>query len=460
MRPFALGHVRRGLPAAGESAWSRVPYVLELALPSAGEQLLSMLVGLVDTFLVGHLGAAPLAAVGLANQWIMFAMVLFSAVGTGATALIARMVGAGDMDTANRVLRQAMLLALAVGAVMTAAIEIWAEPAMVLMGADAETVGLGVTFLTIAGSAYVFSALMFIGNACLRGAGDTRTPLWVMLIVNGINIVVAWVLVNGVLGFPRLGVAGSATGAMLGRLVGGLLVVFLLWRGRSGLCLRSGRLALDVSLVRRILRVGVPTGVEQLIFRLGMMSYVRVVAALGTIAYAAHQVAINAESLSYMPGFGFAVAATTLVGQGLGARDPERAERDGFIAFAIGAGIMTIMGICFIIFARPIVSFFTSEAEVIAAGAGPLRLVGFSQLFLASSMIFAGALRGAGDTRAPMLINGASVWGVRVPLALLFTQVLGAGLIGAWIAMVIDLGIRGTLMFTRFQAGKWKTVEV
>ncbi|MGC8826064.1 MAG: MATE family efflux transporter, partial [Anaerolineae bacterium] len=268
-------------------------------------QFLSMLVGLVDTFLVGHLGAAPLAAVGLANQWIMFAMVLFSAVGTGATALIARMVGARDMDTANRVLRQAMLLALAFGAVMTAAIEIWAEPAMVLMGADAETVRLGVTFLTIAGSTYVFSSLMFIGNACLRGAGDTRTPLWVMLIVNGINIVVAWVLVNGLLGFPRLGVAGSATGAMLGRLVGGLLVIFLLWRGRSGLCLRSGRLTLDLSLVRRILRVGVPTGLEQLIFRLGMMSYVRVVATLGTIAYAAHQVAINAESLSYMPGFGF-----------------------------------------------------------------------------------------------------------------------------------------------------------
>lgn len=460
MRPFALEHVRKVLPAAGESSWSRVPYVLKLALPSAGEQLLSMLVGLVDTFLVGHLGAAPLAAVGLANQWIMFAMVLFSAVGTGATALIARMVGARDMDTANRVLRQAMLLALGFGAVMTAAIEIWAEPAMVLMGADAETVGLGVTFLTIAGSAYVFASLMFIGNACLRGAGDTRTPLGVMLIVNGINIVVAWVLVNGLLGFPRMGVAGSATGAMLGRLVGGLLVIFLLWRGRGGLSLRSGRLTLDTSLIRRILRVGVPTGVEQLIFRLGMMSYVRVVATLGTIAYAAHQVAINAESLSYMPGFGFAVAATTLVGQGLGARDPERAERDGLIAFTIGAGIMGVMGICFILFARPIISFFTNEAEVIAAGVGPLRLVGFSQLFLASSMIFAGALRGAGDTRAPMFVNGAGVWGVRVPLALLFTQALRMGLIGAWIAMVIDLAIRGTLMFTRFQAGRWKTVEV
>lgn len=460
MHPFVLGHARKVLPAAGESSWSRMPYVLKLALPSAGEQLLSMLVGLVDTFLVGHLGAAPLAAVGLANQWIMFAMVLFSAVGTGATALIARMVGARDMDTANRVLRQAMLLALGFGAVMTAAIEIWAEPAMVLMGADAETVGLGVTFLTIAGSAYVFASLMFIGNACLRGAGDTRTPLWVMLIVNGINIVVAWVLVNGLLGFPRMGVAGSAMGAMLGRLVGGLLVVFLLWRGRGGLRLRSGRLIPDASLIRRILRVGVPTGVEQLIFRLGMMSYVRVVAALGTIAYAAHQVAINAESLSYMPGFGFAVAATTLVGQGLGARDPERAERDGLIAFTIGAGIMGVMGICFILFARPIISFFTSEAEVITAGVGPLRLVGFSQLFLASSMIFAGALRGAGDTRAPMFINGASVWGVRVPLALLFTQMLRMGLIGAWIAMVIDLAIRGILMFTRFQAGRWKTVEV
>lgn len=438
----------------------RVRYVLRLAVPSAGEQLLSMMVGIVDTFLVGHLGATSLAAVGLSFQWVMMAMVLFGAVGTGGTALIARMTGAQDWQGANRVVRQALLVAFVTGLVAMILLEILAEPALRLMGAEGEALTLGITYLRIVSSVYMFSAMMFIGNACMRGAGDTKTPLMVMAVVNVLNIVIAWTLINGAFGLPRMGVAGSAIGAMVGRLVGGLLVIALLLRGRSGLMLRLRGFRIDFGLIRRILNVGLPTGLEQLLFRFGMMSFVRVVSALGMTAYAAHQVALNGESLSFMPGFGFAVAATTLVGQGLGARDEKRAERDAYTAFYIAAGLMSLMGVCFFLFARPIIGFFTSDPEVIALGVPPLRLIGIIQPFLAATMVFAGSLRGAGETRTPMLINGISIWILRVPLALLFTRVFSWGLTGAWIAMAIDLTLRGTLLFARFRSGKWKTITV
>lgn len=458
-REIAL-RVQQALRLSLQAEWEHIRYVLNLALPSAGEQFLSMLVGIVDTFLVGHLGAAALTAVGLSNQWVLMAMVFFSAVGTGGTALIARMIGARDKEGADRVARQSLILALVLGTVTMVPAVLLAGPAMQLMGAETEALALGAQYLRIVSSVFTFSAVMFVGNACLRGAGDTRTPLVVMAVVNVLNIVVAWTLINGAFGLPRMGVAGSAMGALVGRLAGGLLVVAVLVRGRARLTVSLKGWRLDIGLIRRMLKVGLPTGAEQLVFRVGMMSFARVVSSLGTVAFAAHQVALNAESLSYMPGFGFAVAATTLVGQGLGAKDKRRAERDGNSAFYLSAAIMSLMGVVFVIFARPIVGFFTSDPEVIALGTLPLRLVGLAQPFLASTMVYAGGLRGAGETRVPMFVNGISIWVVRVPLALFFTQLLGWGLTGAWVAMSIDLGVRGAFMFRQFRLGRWKEIEI
>jgi multidrug resistance protein, MATE family len=439
---------------------SRFGAVLRLALPSAGELLLGTLVGIVNTYLVGHLGAAPLAAVGLAFQAAMTGMILFNAVGTGATALIARMVGAEDWEGANRVLWQALILAALTGVAVMAPLELLATSIMELLGAGEEVLALGVPYLRIYCSVYAFSSVMYIGNACMRGAGDTRTPLLVMAVVNLLNIVVAWLLVNGQFGLPQLGVEGAAFGALAGRLVGGLMVVGLLLKGRSGLQLRWCDLRLDPGVIRRIARIGFPVGFEQLIFRLGMLVYIRLVAALGTVAFAAHQVALNAESISFMPGYGFAVATTTLVGQGLGARDPERAERDAYTAGYIGAGLMSVMGVCFILFPEALISFFTTDPEVIDQGVEPLRLAGLAQPFLAAMMVFGGGLRGAGDTLTPMCINGSGVWLLRIPLALLFTRVFPWGLLGVWIAMSLDMGIRGMLLFFLFRRGRWKTVQI
>ena len=213
-----------------------------------------------------------------------------------------------------------MLVAVAVGLSCTALGTLLARPAVRLLGAPTqEVVVLSTTYLTTVAATLAFATLLYLGNACMRGAGDTRTPLYVMLVVNIVNIVVAWTLINGLFGLPKLGVWGSALGAASGQVVGGTIVLALLLRGKSGVQLRLAGLRPDWDMIRRILRVGMPTGLEQLFFRIGNMAYVRVLASLGVAAYAANQVAINGWSLSFRPGFGFAVAATTLVGQSLGA---------------------------------------------------------------------------------------------------------------------------------------------
>lgn len=441
-----------------ESSWARTRRVMRLAVPSAGEALLGMLVGLVNTYLVGHLGSASLTAVGLAWQWALAAMILFTAVGTGATALVARMVGGEDWTGANRVVVQALAVAVAAGVLASVVLISLASPAVALMGAEGEVLTQGVVYLRVVSSVYVISAVMFIGNACMRGAGDTRTPLLVMAVVNVINVAVAWVLVGGVGPFPALGVLGAGLGSAAGRLVGGLLVVGLLLRGRAGLRLEWH--GPDLEVIWRILRVGLPASLDQLIFRLGMLAYVRVVSALGTVAFAAHQIALNSESISFMPGWGFAMAATTLVGQGLGARDAERAERDALLAFYVAAGFMSVMGVAFMLWAPQIMGLFTDEPDVIALGSTPLRLIGAVQPFLAAMMVFAGGLRGAGDTLTPMLVNGGAVWLLRVPLSLVVTRWLGWGLTGVWLVMALDLTVRGAVLFAQFKGGRWKTVEV
>jgi putative MATE family efflux protein len=455
LQAAALALPKRLLGRVDREGYGRV---LTLALPAVGEQLLNMTVGLVDTFLVGHLGAESVAAVGLANQAVLLATVFFAAVATGITALIARHIGAKEPDQARTILHQGYLLGVVLGAFTMVLGLSLAEPAMHVLQAPAEVVPLGATYLRIVSFTFVLAAWMFVGNAALRGSGDTRTPMLVMLAVNVVNIAVASVAIYGLGPIPALGVSGSALGAAAGRGVGGLIVTWALWRGRGVLRLRWSKLVLDLYQLKRILNVGLPAGGEQLLMRLGFMSFTATVAALGTKAYAAHQLALQSESIAYMPGFGFAVAATTLIGQGLGARAPERAAADARRAQRLAILTMCCMGVVFFVFAAPILGLFIEDPEVIQLGIWPLRLVAFSQPMLATSMVLSGALRGAGDTRSTLVITSSGLWLVRVPIALLLTQSLG--LIGAWIAMGVDLNLRGLACWLRFRSGKWTQVQV
>ena len=443
--------------------------VLWLALPAVGEQVLNTLVGLSDTFFVGHLSpgtsarvgydsATALAGVGLANQIVWLITVFFMAVSVGSTALIARARGAGDHATANQVVRQSLIVGLVLGILASLVGVLLAEPAIAFLGADAGVLPRGVTFLQIASSTFATVALLFIGTAALRGAGDTRTPLYVMLGVNAVNIGLSWLLVNGNLGAPALGVAGTAIAAAMARGGGGLVLIGLLLRGRSGL-----KLDLDLrpewDTLRRVVRIGAPSGAEQLVFQGALLIFVRFVTSLGTAAYAAHNVVLNIESLSFLPGMGYAIAASTLVGHQLGANNPDEAAASAYEALRQGCVMMVVLGAVMILIPHQLIALLVADPEVADAGAGAMRIAGVLQPFLAVNFIMSGGLRGAGDTRWPLYTKLVSTWGVRLPLVLLFLP-LGLGLTGIWIAMCADFAVQAVLAFWQFRRGRWRTLRV
>lgn len=442
--------------------------VFRLALPAVGEQFLNLLVGLADTYLVGHISAETaarlgyttaegLAGVGLASYMIWIVTTLFMAAAVGATVLIARAIGAHDHTAANSALRQSILIGVTMGLIGLALMYMGAPLLMNLFGADSRVAPLGNQFLYITAFSMPLAGVMFVINAALRGAGDTRTPLLIMTLVNGINILVSWLLVNGQLGLPALGVSGAAWGTGISRSVGGVLAVLILWRGRG--ILRLDRWPRpNTAILSRILRIGLPTGAEQMVFQGALMIFARSITQLGTTPYAAHNTVVNAESISFLPGFGFAVAATTLVGQSLGSGDVQRARRSGHEAFLQAGIFMTLMGGLFVVVPEFFLGLLVDDPEIVRVGALPLRMVGVIQPLLAANFVYSGALRGAGDTRWPLLVKLISPWLVRLPLA--YVLIPAFGLNGAWVAMSLDLAFQGVLSWWRFRGTGWERINI
>jgi putative MATE family efflux protein len=434
--------------------------VLTLAWPAVLEQMLNMSVGLVDTYIVGHLGAAPLAAVGLSMQSLSLFWAFYSAIGVGSTALVARRIGARELGQANAVARQSILLAFFVGLLSAVVLWVGAPSFLEWMGAEAEVVELGSAYIRAVATTVTLLSTLFIGSAILRGAGDTRSPMLVMLVINAVNIVVAYTLANGTGPLPKLGVLGSGIGAAAGRGLGGVLIVALLVRGSARSPVKIGARVPrpDSHIIAQILRIGLPTAGEQLLMRLGQILLATFITGLGTVAYAAHQVTIQALSVAYMPGFGFALAATTLVGQELGAQRPQRATQSTYEALRLTLLIMTTMGLLVALFPAPVLGVFTDDAAVIADGLFILRIAGLIMPMLGVSFTMSGALRGAGDTTSVLVILGACIWGLRITNAFWLGPLLG--LTGIWLAIGIDFVGRALILARRFRSGKWQFVRV
>lgn len=435
--------------------------VMSLAGPALVEMSLMTLGMMVNMIMVGRLGPWAIAAVGLSNQPIFFVMALFMALNVGTTALVARFVGAKETARASDAARQTLLLTTGMGLVLGALLFISAGPILRLMGARPEVLAPGIPYFRIASIGLFFTAISMAMSAVLRGAGDMTTPMRVNVVANIVNVAGNAVLIYGLLGFPRWGVAGAAVATAVARLLACIMTLMVVFSGKFVIRMSwRDRYRLDRDLVARILRVGVPAAAEQLVMRGGQLVFARIVAALGTTIFAAHQIALNVESLSFMPGFAFAMASSTLVGQSLGAHRPELAEECARETRRLGLLVMGAMGVVFFFFGRQIVMLYTNDAQVIAEGARVLRLIALAQPALATNFILAGSLRGAGDTQWVLYATFAGIWGVRIGLAYLLAIAAGWGLIGAWIAMAFDLTVRAVLIYGRFASGRWKEVRV
>ena len=439
---------------------------MELAWPAIIENLLVMSVGIADTAMVGRLGAASLASVDLANRLIMFALAIFSAILIGTTAVVARSIGAGDRNTANLALRQALIMVVALAVPLLIPGTIFARKCLGFMMVMQETpdpvvMQLGTDYLQATIPFMLFALVMMTVNSCLRGAGDTRTPMIVTGISNVVNIIGNYLLIFGIGPFPAMGVVGAAWSSNIARIIGAVLVLLVVYRGRGRLTLNiRERFQVDIDIMRRIMRIGFPAAAEQGLMRGAQLIYSMIVASMDTVSVAAHAVAMTAESISFMPGSGFALAATTLVGQNMGADNPDQAERSGYESVRMATIVMSAMGVLFFVFPKFFVSLFSNDSEVIDLASKCLRLVAISQPALAWVMTIAGGLRGVGDTRWVMGITLIGFWGVRLTLAYVLAVTIGLGLVGAWAAMVVDLFVRSILLAFRFRHGGWKELQV
>ncbi len=446
--------------------------VWALAIPAIGEQLLALGVGVSDTFLAGHLSttamaqvgytrATALAAVGVAATAVWVVLTAFFAINIGVTALVARATGAKDAGLASRAAGQGILLGIVSGLGMIAVAVPLASGITDVLGVSGQVASLAASYIRIFSLALPATGAASACTAAMRGAGDARRPLLVMLFVNGANVVGSWTLMNGFkpLDIVPIGVMGSACGAAAGWVLGALLALFLLTRRHPRAPqLRRPALRPDRDIASRILRVGLPSAAELGVFQIGIVTFGRVVVALGAAAYAANTTINTVESMGSLPGFGFAVATTALVGQALGAADPDLAVRAVWAALRPCLAVTGALGVLAVLVPHVLLGLFVADPTVLAAGDSAMRLSFFTLPAAGAAFVFNGALRGAGDTKFPVVVRAAGTWGLRVPLALMLIPMLA--LPGARVAMAMDFCTQAGLSYWRFHSGRWRQTSV
>jgi len=443
------------------------------------EQFLALAVGFVDKWLAGNLftEAEPLAAVGLVAYCLAFLPVVFVLPTSAATALVARSVGAGDLAGARRAAGQCFFVAAVLVVVAISLGALGGGGFVRLLGLPPGSSELAVRYLAIVFPALPLMAAVFVGVAVLRGAGDMTSGLVAMTVVNLVNAAASFALATGLGGLPRLGWDGLAWGTVAGYACGAACVVWLLSRPRRGLRTGPADWAPCRDELRRVARVGMPAGIDALGNAACHLTFLSVVNRLGDVDAAAHSVAVTIESLAFLPGSAFAVAAATLAGQFLGARDERRARRSVWQAAAVAVALMGTAGGLFLLAAEPLAAWFTGGAgrqpEVAGLAARLVRIVALAQPPLALLMVLSGGLRGAGATRPPLIVNFVGLLAIRLPLAVLLAwpQVplpagLGTlagfdlGVRGAWLAMAADLTARGLAMLLIFRGRSWSRTVV
>ena len=428
--------------------------VLTLALPITVSSLLQRAEGIVAVFLVGGLGATHIAAVGLGQLLAFIATTLVSGLSVGANVIIAQLWGARRHQDAGEAARHFLWLSVAVSLLLAGLGMAINHTAMQQLGAEPAVIELSLPYSTIIFLVIPFTVLIQVLSATLQGTGDTRTPMYAMIVVNLLHILIAYPLIYGRWGLPAIGIKGAAVAVGLAEAIG---VAYLLWQCRP--ILKPSQ-ALRLDLIRSIWDVGASVSGERIVQQAGIVIYTKLVLLYGTVSYAAHQVGLSIESLSFLPGYGFAIAAATMVGQSIGAGKYTRAKLENWEANRLAITIMACMGIVFFFFPYLLLRAFTTDEVVIELGTVFLKIVALLQIPLAITMVVAGSLRGAGDTRFIMGATMVGMWGVRVPTALLVVLWLHLSVYYVWAAMIADWTVRMGLLLWRYQSERWRAIQV
>ena len=443
----------------------QVRTVFTLSVPAILEQVAYTMMSFIDTAMVGSLGRTATASISLVSSTVWLLGGINMAAAVGFSVQVAQYLGAGRQEDAQDVLRQAMLFNAAFGALLAALAFPLGRLLPWILGAEEELRPLAGAYLTIVGLFLPFSLANNLYASVLRCCGNTKAPGIISLSMCLLNALFNFLLIfpgrtvqlGGLSVFiwgAGMGVHGAALGTGLSTAVTALLQFSLAAFREPSVRLRRGGLwRFSRRCMTNMVRLALPVAFDRVTMCMAQIVQTAIITSLGAVSLAAHYIAVTAEAICYMPSSGVSFAATTLVGQAIGANRRDMAKRFAYLNAVLGFGMMLVTSTVLWLFAPRLVSLFTPDREVLSLGARVLRIVAFSEPLFGLSIIISGALRGAGDTRAPFLINLASMWGVRIAVTLLYARRFG--LVGVWTAMTVELLVRGSIFLVRLLRGKW-----
>jgi len=427
-----------------------------LAWPPIVGNLLFASVGVISIKAVGTLGAEAVAAVGTGQRMVWVFQALLMAVMTGTTALVARAVGSKNMIEAAHVTRLAIGVSIALSLITTLLIVLFAEKFIGIFGLDPVAQELAVTYLTISILFIPFMAIGMVIGAALRAAGDVKTPMYIGIFTNIIAIYLLLGLVNGQYGMPKLGILGAALAMGISFAIGAAIQLYL-WLANKLVVPLGKAGSFTKERLRQLITISYPAGIESFVFQFGMLSFFWIVAMYGTEEVAAYNIGVNILMLSFILGNGFSVAAATLSGQFLGASNPVAAYKSGYQAAGMTMLAMSLSGLLLAFFAEPIAWFFIQDEEVVKFAVIFVWIFAMAQPFMALEFSLGSTLRGAGDTRSPLVITIIGLLVIRVPIAFLLYY-LEMPVQWIFATLIIDYFVKGILLITRYRSKRWMKV--
>jgi putative MATE family efflux protein len=434
--------------------------IILLSVPMILEMLMESLFGIVDAFWVAKLGKESVAAVGITESMLSIVFTVAMGLSTAVIATVARRIGEKDPEGASMAAAQSIFIAILVSIPISVAGIFFMPNLLRLMHAEESVIATGAGYGQIILGANVIIMMLFLLNAVFRGSGDAAIAMRVLWIANMINIVLVPFFVFGIGPFPKLGVMGSAVATSIGRGTGVLIQIYYLTSGKARVHIRWQQLRLKFEVMLKLLRLSFGGMFQILIATSSWIFLVRIVNDFGAPASAGYTIAIRIIIFSILPSFGMASAAATLVGQNLGARQPERAEKSVWMTGHFNFVFMLAISIIYILFAESLIKLFISDPEVIPYGRDCLRYIAFGYAFYAYGMIVVQSFNGAGDTTTPTFINLLCHWLVQIPLAYTLAVPMGFGPKGVYIAIAIAESLVAVVSIIWFRRGKWKTHRV
>lgn len=436
---------------------------LDMAWPSIVESFFVAFAGLIDSLMVSSLGSYAVAAVGLTAQPKFMGLALFFATNVAVSALVARRRGEQKQEEANRILSTVLVFIVVAAILISVLSAALAGPIISLCGSNAETHDSAVAYFRIVMGGMIFNCVQMGINSAQRGAGNTRITMRTNVTSNTVNIIFNYLLINGHLGFPALGIQGAALATVLGTVVACIMSILSIRKPDGFISLPyivSHRIRPAFTCFTHLVRVGYSVFFEQILMRIGFMLTAVMAADQGTAAMAAHQVGMNIMGLSFSFGDGLQAAAVALIGRSLGAGDEKLAREYGSICRMFGTFISVCLVLVYFFGARPLMSLYFEEKDIISIGVGIMRVIIFVVVFQISQVVYMGCLRGAGDTLYTAVASTVSVTVIRTLVSYLGGYVFGLGIIGIWLGVLGDQVSRFIFASVRFKAGKWTKIRI